>query len=84
MTAKFDYHQLRPLSAEDVARNPHGTWLCGQDEGGRMKAEGKMTFQCKTVPHITLKSITRNTSLDPIFARHDRSSRRCWKNFTAD
>ena len=27
MTAKFDYYQLRPLSAEDVARNPHGTWL---------------------------------------------------------
>ncbi len=37
MTAKFDYQQLRPLSAEDVARNPHGTWLSGKDEG-------KMTF----------------------------------------
>jgi adenine-specific DNA-methyltransferase len=71
MTAKFDYQQLRPLSAEDVARNPHGTWLSGKDEGGRMKDEGKMTFKCKTVPHITLKSIARNTSLDPIFFKHE-------------
>jgi adenine-specific DNA-methyltransferase len=31
----------------------------------------KMTFKCKTVPHITLKSIARNTSLDPIFAKHE-------------
>lgn len=67
MTAKFDYQQLRPLSAEDVARNPHGTWLT--DPTG--KVPGKATFACKTVPHITLKSIARNTSLDPIFARHE-------------
>ena len=67
MTAKFDYQQLRPLSAEDVARNPHGTWLT--DPTG--KVPGKATFQCKTVPHITLKSIARNTSLDPIFAKHE-------------
>jgi len=67
LTAKFDYQQLRPLSAEDVARNPHGTWLT--DQTG--KVPGKATFACKTVPHITLKSIARNTSLDPIFARHE-------------
>ncbi len=67
LTAKFDYQQLRPLSAEDVARNPHGTWLT--DPTG--KVPGKATFACKTVPHITLKSIARNTSLDPIFARHE-------------
>jgi adenine-specific DNA-methyltransferase len=103
MTAKFDYHQLRPLSAEDVARNPHGTWIAGgahapsravsgapagnpptSGEAARMSAAGapqttregacapqKMTFACKTVPHITLKSIARNTSLDPIFAKHE-------------
>jgi adenine-specific DNA-methyltransferase len=65
LTARFDYYQLRELSAEDVARNPHGTWIMGKDEGK------KMTFACKTVPHITLKSIARNTSLDPIFARHE-------------
>ncbi len=28
-------------------------------------------FICRTVPHITLKSIAQNTSLDPIFAKHD-------------
>lgn len=67
MTAKFDYHQLRPLSAEDVSRNPFGTWLT--DPTG--KISGKATFACKTVPHITLKSIARNTSLDPIFAKHE-------------
>ena len=67
MTAKFDYQQLRPLSAEDLARNPKGTWLT--DPTG--KIPGKATFQCKTVPHITLKSIARNTSLDPIFAKHE-------------
>lgn len=67
ITAKFDYQQLRPLSAEDVARNPNGTWLT--DPTG--KVPGKATFRCKTVPHITLKSIARNTSLDPIFARHE-------------
>jgi len=67
MTAKFDYQQLRPLSAEDVSRNRNGTWLT--DPTG--KVPGKATFQCKTVPHITLKSIARNTSLDPIFAKHE-------------
>lgn len=67
MTAKFDYQQLRPLSAEDVARNPHGTWLT--DTTG--KVPGKVTFACKTVPHVRLRSIARNTSLDPIFAKHE-------------
>src|SRR6185369_10974437 len=27
MTAKFDYYQLRELTAEDVAHNPNGTWI---------------------------------------------------------
>ncbi|MBL8374910.1 site-specific DNA-methyltransferase [Accumulibacter sp.] len=67
LTAKFDYHQLRPLNAEDVARNPIGTWLT--DPTG--KVPGKATFACKTMPHITLKSIARNTSLDPIFAKYE-------------
>jgi adenine-specific DNA-methyltransferase len=66
MTAKFDYHQLRELTAEDVARNPRGTWLTDPT-----RQVPKATFACKTVPHITLKSIARNTSLDPIFAKHE-------------
>jgi adenine-specific DNA-methyltransferase len=67
MTSEFDYYKLRPLSAEDVARNPKGTWLTDTKE----QIPGKATFQCKTVSHITLKSIARNTSLDPIFAKHE-------------
>lgn len=67
LTAKFEFHRLRPLSAEDVARNPNGTWLT--DPSGQIP--GKATFQCRTVPHITLKSIARNTSLDPIFTKHE-------------
>jgi adenine-specific DNA-methyltransferase len=67
MTAKFDYHKLRSLSAEDVSRNPNGTWLT--DPTGTVT--GKTTFQCNTAPHIKLSSISRNTSLDPIFAKHE-------------
>lgn len=67
MTAKFDYLQLRSLAAEDVGRNPNGTWLL--DPTGSIP--GKATFACKTVPHITLGSIARNASLDPIFAKHE-------------
>lgn len=67
LTAKFDFHRMRALSPEDVARNPNGTWLT--DPSGDVP--GKATFACKTVPHITLKSIARNTSLDPIFAKHE-------------
>jgi len=67
LTARFPYYKLRLLNAEDVAHNPHGTWLT--DPMGELS--GKCTFQCKTVPHITLKSIARNTSLDPIFAKHE-------------
>ncbi len=66
MTAKFDYHQLRSLSAEDLARNPRGTWLT--DPTG--KVPGKATFACKAVPHIKLGRIARNASLDPIIAKY--------------
>lgn len=67
MTAKFDYYRLRPLNAVDTSCNAQGTWL--NDPTGEVK--GKATFHCKTVPHVTLKSIARNTSLDPIFAKHE-------------
>jgi adenine-specific DNA-methyltransferase len=70
LTAKFDYYQLRELNAEDVARNPDGTWIAELDEKGRPTGK-KLTFECKTVPHITLKSVARNASLDPIFAKHE-------------
>ena len=70
MTARFDYYRLRELSAEDVARNPAGIWIEGVDGDGQPNGE-RLTFECRTVPHITLRSIARNTSLDPIFARHE-------------
>ena len=70
MTAKFDYYQLRELNAEDVARNPNGTWIEGTDQEGRSNGK-RLTFNCRTVPHIELRSIARNTSLDPIFAKHE-------------
>jgi len=63
LTAKFDYYRLRPTSAADVQRNPDGPWLT-DPEG---KIPGSCTFDCKTVPHITLKSIAQNQALDPIF-----------------
>jgi adenine-specific DNA-methyltransferase len=40
----------------------------------RLKDEAKGVaggFVCKTVPHITLRSIARNEALDPIFAKHE-------------
>lgn len=69
MTAKFDYYALRDLNAEDVTRNPDGTWIADLDSSGRPTGK-RLTFDCATVPHVTLRSIARNTSLDPIFARH--------------
>ena len=70
MTSRFDYYRLRELNAEDVARNPGGTWIEGVDGDGKPNGE-RLTFDCRTVPHITLRSIARNTSLDPIFAKHE-------------
>ncbi len=65
LTAKFDYYRLRPTSAADVERNPDGPWLT--DPTGQIP--GTCSFDCKTVPHITLKSIAQNQALDPIFAK---------------
>ena len=77
LTAKFDMYGLRPLNAEDQRRNPNGTWLRDPDD-----PHGEpRTFNCKTVPHITLKSIAQNVALDPIFAKHepilDAALKRC-------
>ena len=70
MTGKFDYYRLRELDAEDVARNPGGAWISDADRDGSPTGE-PMTFDCKRVAHITLRSITRNVSLDPIFEKHE-------------
>ena len=68
LTAKYDYYRLRPTNAEDVRRNPHGPWLT--DPAGEI--QGTCTFDCKTVPHVTLKSIAQNQALDPIFEKWER------------
>jgi adenine-specific DNA-methyltransferase len=63
LTAKFDFYKMRPVNSDDLRRNPFGPWLLG--------ADGKpSTFICKTVPHITLKSIAQNVALDSIFLKH--------------
>ena len=67
LTAKLDFYQLRPITAEDQTRNPYGTWLT--DPTGQIN--GPVTFKCETVQHVTLKSIAQNTNLDPIFAKHE-------------
>ena len=70
MTARFDYYRLRELNAEDVSRHPDGTWIADVDSDGAPTGR-RLTLDCRTVPHVTLRSIARNTSLDPIFARHE-------------
>lgn len=65
MTAKFDYYALRPIGDEDHLRNPEGAWLKDPASGDAR------TLNCKTVPHVTLRSIAQNADLDPIFARHE-------------
>ena len=65
LTAKYDYYALRTISGDELQSHSHGTWL--SDPTGNI--DGKCTFDCKNVPHITLKSIAQNIALDPIFAR---------------
>lgn len=65
LTSKFDFYKLRGLSAEDLERNPHGTWLSDPTE----TIKAACTFDCRTVPHITLRSIAQNQALDPIFEK---------------
>ncbi|MBX3110364.1 MAG: site-specific DNA-methyltransferase, partial [Fimbriimonadaceae bacterium] len=67
MTARFDSYKMRALDGKDVGQNPSGTWLT--DPSGELS--GPVTFDCKTVPHITLKSIAQNQALDPVFDRWD-------------
>jgi adenine-specific DNA-methyltransferase len=67
MTARFAYYQLRPVTSDDLQRNPGGLWLT--DPTGQIA--GRSRFECKTVAHITLKSIAHNAALDSIFEKHE-------------
>ncbi|MBI4517851.1 MAG: site-specific DNA-methyltransferase [Deltaproteobacteria bacterium] len=66
LTARFDYYKLRRINGDDLRRNKDGPWLT--DNAGILN--GPCTFDCKTVPHVTLKSIAQNVALDAIFKRH--------------
>lgn len=70
LTATFDYFKLRRVNPEDRSRNPNGAWIRAA-KGSSAKSDRQVTFETKVVPHITLRSIARNTSLDPICRRHD-------------
>ena len=56
---------LRMLAREDIHRD-----LFADPQQDYAKAV-QFYFHCRTVPHVTLRSIARNTSLDPIFDRHE-------------
>jgi adenine-specific DNA-methyltransferase len=66
LTAKYNYYKLRPVTPKEQTEDPNNIWLT--DPEGSIK--GPCTFNCKTVPHVTLKSIAQNQNLDPIFAKH--------------
>lgn len=67
ITSRFPYYELRPIDDRDRQRNPQGPWL--SDAAG--KISGKATFKCETLPHIKLGDVAQNTSLDPIFEKHE-------------
>lgn len=70
LTATFDYYKLRDLNPDDVTRNPDGVWISEVDDDGRPTGQ-RLTLDCRTLPHITLRSIARNTSLDPLLDKHE-------------
>ena len=75
MTAKFDYQQLRPLSAEDVARNPHGTWLT--DPTGKVPGKAPLRARpCRTSRSRASPATPRSIPSSP---NTSRSSRRSWR-----
>jgi adenine-specific DNA-methyltransferase len=68
LTSKYDYYRLRTITAADQQKNPQGAWLRDPNK----EIPGPVTFQCRTVPHITLRTIAQNTNLAPICDRYDR------------
>ena len=73
--ASPDDRQLRVLPASRAECRRRGTqsrWHLDRGSGRGRSRNGKADdLQCMTVPHIELRSIARNTSLDPIFAKHE-------------
>ena len=67
LTAKYDFYKLRSVQPNERTANPRNVWL----NDASNQQTGPCTLKCKTVPHITLRSIAQNPSLDPIFAKHE-------------
>lgn len=67
LTSLFPYYKLRPTNGLDIQNNPSGTWIFDPQKN----IDGTCTFACKTAAHITLKSISQNHALDPIFEKWD-------------
>jgi adenine-specific DNA-methyltransferase len=70
MTTRFPFYQLRELAPEDLNRSKDGTWIAEVDKDGKTTGK-RLTLSCKQVPHIELRTIALNTSLDPIIAKHE-------------
>jgi adenine-specific DNA-methyltransferase len=66
ITSRFPYYGLRAVTGSDMARNPNGAWLMESGDA----AKSPRTLNCATIPHITLKSIARNSFIDTIVAKH--------------
>jgi adenine-specific DNA-methyltransferase len=80
LTAKFDFYKLREpgtfgvpaLAGKTSASSgaPRFTTVSPPKGGTPNRGSPSAGFVCKTVPHITLKSIAQNVALDAIFAKH--------------
>ncbi len=75
LTTRFDYYRLRAVTAKERS-DSSGPWL--SDSTGEIGEP--CTFRCRTVPHITLKSIAQNDKLDPIFVKHEPILDSCLKS----
>lgn len=64
---RFPYYELRPVEASERERNPDNQWLAGESDN----AVKSLTLKCRSVARITLRSVSQNTNLDPIFAKHE-------------
>ena len=71
MIAKLDYHQLRLLSAEAVARNPTGTWISTPCRSRGNETQATSAGQMSETPHVV--SYGENTTSNPGRSRGDET-----------
>ncbi len=81
LTARFDCYKIKEGSARVPRAEsgvppdssiPSSVWRDAERDTPEACAPPNpaLGFVCKTVPHITLRSIARNVALDAIFTRH--------------